>query len=312
MQVYSGGRRASKVFATRKEAAAWALAHEAELSGRRLPDKTLRDALVRYAAEVAPTHRGERWELVRLKVIERMPLAGRKLAGITGADIAEWRDMRLQEVKPGSVLREMTQLRSVFEACRRDWGWLRENPMQDVRRPTAPKGRARRVSDDEVAQVVAAFGLADGLSGETATKRVGLAFLFAIETAMRSGEILRLRASDVYLVSRYAVLRETKNGDTREVPLSLRAVEILKALPPVAEGELLFAVDDASRDALWRKYRPKHLADLHFHDTRSEAIWRLSKKLDVLQLARVIGHRDPRSLMIYYRESAADMARLLD
>lgn len=122
VQVYAGGRRASKVFATRKEAAAWALTHEAELSGKRLPDKTLKDALVRYAAEVSPTHRGERWERVRLQAMQQMPLAGRKLAGITGADIAEWRDMRLQEVAPGSVLREMTQLRSVFEACRRDWG----------------------------------------------------------------------------------------------------------------------------------------------------------------------------------------------
>lgn len=77
-------------------------------------------------------------------------------------------------------------------------------------------------------------------------------------------------------------------------------------------GEPVFGLDAALRDALWRKNRPKALADLHFHDSRGEAVWRLSKKLDVLQLARVVGHRDPRSLMIYYRESAADMAMRLD
>lgn len=43
-------------------------------------------------------------------------------------------------------------------------------------------------------------------------------------------------------------------------------------------------------------------------DVRAEAIWRLSKKLDVLELARVIGHRDPRSLLLYYSTSADDLA----
>ena len=44
------------------------------------------------------------------------------------------------------------------------------------------------------------------------------------------------------------------------------------------------------------------------HDARSEAITRLSKKLDVLALARIIGHRDIKSLMFYYAESADAMA----
>jgi hypothetical protein len=50
---------------------------------------------------------------------------------------------------------------------------------------------------------------------------------------------------------------------------------------------------------------------VHFHDSRAEAIWRLSKKLDILQLARIIGHRDLKSLMIYYHEPASEIARQL-
>jgi integrase len=163
------------------------------------------------------------------------------------------------------------------------------------------------VPDDEVAAITAAFGVGV-LRGETATQRVGLAFLFALETAMRSGEIVGLQWADVH--PRHVVLPRTKNGDLREVPLSKGAVAILQALP--REDGPVFGLDDALRDALWRKMRPKALADLHFHDSRAEAIWRLSKKLDVLQLARVIGHRDLNSLLLYYRESAADMAMRLD
>jgi integrase len=310
VQVYAHGTRDSKILPTKQQAAAWALEREAELTGKKLPDKTWADAMKRYAEEVAPDHRGARWEVVRLKSLQADPMARRKLAGLAGNDFADWRDSRLKKRKPGTVAREMNLMRSVLESARRDWHWIKHNPMTDVRWPQTPKGRARRITPEEEKAVKDAFGVAGELVSETATQRVGLAFLFALETAMRSGEIVALQWPDVHLKQRYVVLPKTKNGDRREVPLTTRAVQILEALP-VSDGPV-FGLDGEGRDALWRKYRPKEIADLHFHDTRGEAIWRLSKKLDVLQLARVIGHRDPRSLMIYYRESAEDMAKRLD
>lgn len=310
VQVYANGTRDSKVLPTKQEAAQWALQREAELTGKKLPDKSWADALKRYALEVAPSHRGSKWELVRLKSLQDEPMARRKLAGLAGNDFADWRDARIKKRAPGTVAREMNLMRSVLESARRDWHWIKLNPMTDVKWPQTPRGRARRITPEEVQAVEAAFGVGSKLPSETATQRVGLAFLFALETAMRSGEIVSLEWPNVHLKQRYVVLQKTKNGDRREVPLTTRAVQILEALPK-GDGPV-FGLDDEGRDALWRKMRPKSINDLHFHDTRGEAIWRLSKKLDVLQLARVIGHRDPRSLMIYYRESAADMAKRLD
>lgn len=309
VQVYVAGKRESKVFATKKAAAGWALSREAELTGKALPDRSMSEAMDRYAREVAPGRDGGHWEVVRLKALARHPIARRKLANLAGADLADWRDERLKHVKPATVAREMTLLRGVFEIARRDWQWIRANPLTDVRWPQEPKGRARRVQPDEIAAVVKAFGV-ETLAGETATQRVGLAFLLAIETAMRSGEMLSLLPGDLHLSARFVRLRKTKNGDQRDVALTSRAVEIIKALPKT-DGPI-FQLDPKMRDALWRKYRPKAIKDLHFHDTRSEAIWRLSKKFDVLQLARNIGHRDINSLMIYYNESAADLALRLD
>jgi integrase len=308
-QVYVRGERDSDTFKTRQEASAWALEREAELSGKKLPHKSLGDAMKRYARDVAPEHKGAHWEQVRLAAMQRWPIAKRKLAGLGGNDVADWRDGRLKQVKPGTVAREMNLLRSVLEVARVDWHWIRVNPLTDVRWPTVPAGRKRRISVDEVDAIAKAFGVDQALASETATQRVGLAFLFALETAMRSSEILGLTWSRVHLAARYVELPRTKNGDRRDVPLSTRAVQILQALP---HGEdPAFGMDDKLRDAMWRKIRPAALKTLHFHDTRAEAIWRLSKKLDVLQLARVIGHRDPKSLMIYYDESASDMAQRL-
>jgi integrase len=307
VQVFVDGRRLSKVLPTKQEAAGWALRAEAELAGRSLPAVTLAQALQRYAREVSATHRGQRWEAVRIRKLMRDPLALRRLDSLSAAELSAWRDRQLQVLAPSSVAREMTLLRSVFETARRDWHWLRVNAWREVRWPKAPPARRRRIAAAEVEAMTRALGLGDPLAADTASQRVGLAFLFALETAMRSGEIVGLRWADLDLAARTARLARTKNGDPREVPLSTRAVELLRLLP--AGTGPVFGLSGAVRDALWRRARDAAgVVDLHFHDSRAEAIWRLSKRLDVLQLARVIGHRDPRSLMLYYHESAADMA----
>ena len=310
VQLYVDGRRRSQVFETKQEAASWALQAEAELAGRSLPSVTLADALNRYNREVTPTRRGQRWERVRIRKLLRDPLSARRLSSLTPAELSEWRDRQLARLAPSSVGREMTLLRSVFEVARRDWLWIKSNPWKEVRWPKSPPPRLRRIAPEEVEAMTRALGLSSGLSAAKATQRVGLAFLFALETAMRSGEIVGLRWADVDVHRRTAKLGRTKNGQTREVPLSTRAVEILAALPR-GDGPV-FGVSGPVRDTIWRReVQRTGVVDLHFHDSKSEAIWRLSKKLDVLQLARVIGHRDLKSLMIYYAESAASMAKRL-
>jgi integrase len=67
-------------------------------------------------------------------------------------------------------------------------------------------------------------------------------------------------------------------------------------------------------DALFRKAKARALVeDLHFHDTRREALTRLSKVFDVMELARVSGHRDLRVLQnVYYAPAIGDLAAKLD
>lgn len=304
VELYHNGKRLSATFPTKQQAAAWALQKEAELSGERLPDKTLGDALRRFREHVAPARRGARWEELRLRVLEAHPMARKPLARITGADVATWRDARLTEVAPATVAREMALLRTVLETARKEWNWIRDKPMADVSTPRSPPSRKRRISQDEIDRVTLALGITD-TEAATAENRTGLAFLFALETAMRAGEILGLRWEDVGEKS--VTLRQTKNGDSRRVPLSPRAREIIAELP--RDTESVFNVHAGTRDALWRRaVKAAQIENLHFHDSRAEAIWRLSKKLDVLELARVIGHRDIKSLMIYYQADADELA----
>ena len=304
VELYKDGKRESATFATRRQAAAWATQREAELGGERLPDHTVGDALKRFAREVSPGRKGKKWELARLGLMGRDVLASVRLPSLRASHLAEWRDRRLEAVSGASVRREMALLSAVFRKCRREWGWMAADPLADVDKPASPPPRRRRIPQDEIDRVTLALGY-DGGEPETVSDRVALAFLFALETAMRSGEILGMTWADVGAKS--VTLPHTKNGDMRRVPLSRRAREILALLPRGAAT--CFDIEPGSRDALFRKARNAAQIDgLNFHDSRAEAIWRLSKKLDVLELARMIGHRDIRSLMIYYEADPDDLA----
>lgn len=308
-QIARNGIRKSASFATKREAQDWAgrqeyLATNAEPPQTKL---TLKDAFDRYAREESPKRRGERWEVVRLGRLSSDEIAGKKLADLEPADFADWRDRRSKEVAPGTVRREMTLISSVLTTARREWGLISHNPISDIRKPAAPPPRDRRVSEDEIEKLIAA----GGTDLTKATARAVHAFRFAIETAMRAGEIVGLTDETVNRGTRVATLPKTKNGTSRKVPLSTAALDLLSELPD-ADGPL-FDLTSQQIDALFRKARDgAGIEDLRFHDSRHEAITRLAKKMDVLSLARTVGHKDLKMLMIYYNETAEELARRLE
>jgi integrase len=310
-QVLIGGERQGRVFDTKSEASQWAMMTEAE--GRKAPAVTMLvgDALSRLH-KLYVNEDKSRSDISRCKRLMDDPIAKKRLADVNKDDLIDYRDRRAKSVEDASIRRELNLIRGMFRRCREEWNWMTHNPFTGFKGPASPESRGRRITADEIARVRHAFGIGESLAAVTITNRIGLMFLFAIETAARSGEIVGLTWPHVHLDARYVHFPKTKNGDKRDVPLSSFAVQILEALPRDA-GQPCFMMDDGQRDANWRKWRDQAaLDDLHFHDTRAEGVWRLSKKLDVLQLARVIGHRDLKSLLIYYRESATDMAGKLD
>jgi integrase len=293
-------------FHTKLQAQEWAVPIERDLlAGRYNPNQhTLTEALDRYAREISPKKGGARWELLRIAVFQRSTMAAKPLSRLTEDDISRWREDRLQAVSGATVRREMNLWQSVLEVARKEWKWIDRNPVVDVKKPPSPRSRQRGVRQAEIDTLAPHFTAAG-------MREVFDGFLLGIETAMRAGEMWSLERPQIDLERSVAHLTKTKNGDTREVPLSPRAVEIIQAL--LADGrEVLFSVPKASRDTLFRKGRQAAgILDLHFHDSRSEGVSRLSKTFDVLELARVVGHRDIRSLMHYYRTDAADLAKRL-
>lgn len=296
-----------KSFDTKTQARAWATKTEADIQAGIIGNnsgKLFIDALDRYANEVSVGKPGARWEQVRIEAFKRLPFAHYKLSDVTTPRMAEWRDDRLKSVMASTVNREANLLSSIFEQARREWQWIDTNPMRDVRRPANPPHRERIFNDDEISRIVEQLG-AEGKSGI-----ISQAFLFALETGMRRTEITGLSWLRINIDRRTATLSKTKNGDSRDVPLSTAAIAILRQQ---SEFESPFPVTpDVLTELFGRACERLGIENAHFHDARATALTRLSQRLNVLELARMIGHRDLQSLQIYYRETAENLAAKLD
>lgn len=337
-----------KTFNTRAEAEAWARQGESEIdrgvfvSRTEAESTTLCEALDRYEREIVSLKKGKAQEVSLLKTWRATLIAQRSMASVRSSDIAKLRDDWLRQtnpaLKPASVLRRLAILSHVFSIARKEWGMESlSNPLELVRKPPANNARTRRVRetegdsrddrrapDGELKRVVSAS------SSDVLPTIISL----AVETAMRRGEIVDLRWEYVDLKRHVAHLPHTKNGSSRDVPLSPRAVEALKEWRKVVgknpgdgrvfsiRGDAVTRAFERAVDRARKTYEQecrdagrtpdaKYLIDLRFHDLRHEATSRLASIFPMHELAKITGHRDPRMLMRYYHPSAEDLAKRL-
>ena len=257
VQVEVKGQRDSKTFATKREAQQWAAAREIELRAQAAgtTTSTLADAFRRYAEDVSPKRRGWRWEHTRLTAFERTILPCKlRIGAITPEHIALWRDARLAQVSPGTVLRETALLSAVFEVARREWRWLDSNPVKLIRKPPKPAHRERVITWREIKLMLRALDHHPRSPAKSVTQSIALCFLAALRTGMRAGELSGL-AWDKYH-GHYARLDRTKTGVARDVPLSSKARRVFeraRRFDPV----LCFGVSPQTLDTLFRRARDR-------------------------------------------------------
>ncbi len=317
----NGRRETQGGFPTKREAVEWATQTEADIRAGTLgkwPLKTVSDAFSRYSKEVTPTKTAQKLELGTFDRFEREypKLAGKLLTEVTPDDLTGWIRARLQTVKSSTVLREVNLLRNVWRVAAREWRWVpMESPWSFVRLPADAAPRERVVNWREARRVLRALGFITGLRPQTKTQETAWAFLIALRTAMRSGEILGLESARINLETRVVRLDTHKTVKItrrpRFVPITRQAARLLAVL--MQGRERLFTVSDGSRDALFRDtLKACGVEGLTFHDSRATALTLLSRRVDVLTLQKISGHKDIQTLAAhYYRESPEDIAARL-
>ncbi|MGB0592553.1 MAG: tyrosine-type recombinase/integrase [Myxococcota bacterium] len=298
-----------KTFDRKTDAQRWAEATESDLRRGRHVDttdmrrRTLGQLIERYVEAVLP----------------RKPKSAKKqqsqlrwwsehygkytLAQLKPQLLAEARDKLLSEVtyrgelrSPATVKRYLAVLSHAFSVAVREWGWLENNPMERVTKPSESKGRIRFLERHETS------ALLEACKASNSPHLYGVVLL-AVSTGMRQGEILGLRWHEVDLERESILLTDTKNGERRAVPLVGQALEMMRSNSQVRrlDTDLVFPgrfrpgqqAKRASIRTAWDKVISElGIEDFRFHDLRHTAASHLVMNGATLaEVAEILGHK---------------------
>lgn len=252
---------------------------------------TLSDAINRYKKSVLPEKKDSRKQGAQLDWW-RDNLGAYTLADITPALLGEARDDLAKTRSPATVVRYLAALSHVFTIAVNEWGWLEDNPIRKVRKPKEPKGRNRYLTEDEIPALLEACN-------NSSNPYLHTIVVLALSTGMRQGEILNLRWPDVNLDDGRITLRDTKNGETRTVPLAGRALDSLREHSKVRrlDTDLLFPGRRCDSPVFIRApwsaaVEASGIKNFRFHDLRHSAASYLAMNgASVNLIAKILGHK---------------------
>ena len=293
-----------KTFHIKSEAIAWAKIVEYEQERGIYLDKTIAETttvieiLERF--EVTVTVKSKRAGNERSCMKHLYKYFGNfTVSSITSVKLAEYRDMRLELVGPQTVKHELGLMNRVLKRAHEEWGIIIPGGVPSVRKPKLPEGRDRRLEGDEEARIINSL---------LNTPIVQSITQFAIETAMRRGEICNMEWKHINMDNHTLLIPITKTGKARTIPLSQKAMKILYVLPRRADGYVFGIKPDSVTRAFIRACDRENIKDLRFHDLRHEATSRLFEKgLSIMEVASITGHKSLSMLTRYTHLRAEDL-----
>ena len=294
-----------KNFRYRSDAKSWAETTERAIVTGTLTvaEGTLGNLLERYRSEVTPTKRSSSIEALRIEKINRSWISKIPLAELKSFHIAKYRDERLKEVQGNATARDLSLISHAINKAIKEWNIrLTENPVNLVNKPPSNKPRDRRLEEGEEERLLLSCS-------QSHNPYLLPLVIVAIETAMRRGELLGLERQYLKIDNRTAYLPMTKNGESRTVPLSTRAIATLNKIPIHISGRV-FSLSETALRGLWsRACKRAGISNLHFHDLRHEATTRFFELgLNIMEVSAITGHKDLKMLKRYTHLKAEDLA----
>lgn len=308
----SGHSPLSRSFLHRTDAERWARAIELDHDRTLLPSDprilsrfTLGDLVRRYMETVTPGKKRHEIERIELRAFLRYPLCSKKLSELRTADFAEYRDLRLKQIKPASLKRSLSPIRHLFEVARTEWGLpITQNPVSALNFRAIDAKRERRLRPGELERLL-----------EQAEKcrnpHIAPIIQFAVATGMRRIEILNVEAKHFDRDRLELFIPTSKTGLGRIIPLTNDAFDIL--LTRVNSVGRIFPLSSNAFRLTWERVRRRAgLADLHFHDLRHEALSRYFELgLTAPEVGLISGHQNLRTLGRYAHAAREEIRRKL-
>ena len=295
----AGWRSFTKTFKKKTDAIAWSVHLENKLRNASVPTivadskVTLSDLVIRYAEEIAPSHKSSVPETYRLRAIARSWIGELDIRYLNKQQFAQYQKDRLERVSVASVHAELSLIKRVLDTAIKQWGYsIVENVIKTMKYSKGNVSRTRRLAADEKDRILAAAKL-------QRNDYICSIIEFAIETGMRRSEILKLKWQDINLETGFALLYDTKNGEDRKVPLTLKCIQLLNQLS--RSHEHVFPISATCLSQAWQRAVEKAgIKDLRFHDLRHEAVSRFFEMgMNIAEVALISGHKDVTQLFRY-------------
>jgi|TARA_B100000959_G_C14876235_1_gene580535 integrase len=307
-----------KTFLKRTNATRWIKEVEYQLDKQTYVDfretarLTLGDLLKRYRDQITPKKKSGECETFKLNLMLRHKIAKKRLLDLRTKDVLDFKnEIKINDGKyypraASTINKYVHYVYTVWETAKLEWDITLPhlNPASLVKKEKVNDKIDRILTIDEYQNLL------------EACSKSNLSFLFdmtefAYITAMRFGEITKLKTIDVDFTNRLAKLRDTKNGEDRIVPLTNRALEIANKY---RFKDKLFKIHrDKFRHYFEQACKRADVKNFRFHDLRACAITNLF--LDgwsIAEVSVVSGHKTWSELKRYTRIQPTDLVKKIN
>ena len=248
---------------------------------------TLREAMDKYLTTVSSKKKTYYYEIKIIKKFQReFTFIEKPLNLVNTTDIAEYRDIYLENHKTSTWQRNLNILKHLWKIAGLEWGFKLKNIFYFAKKLPKPQPRFRRLDKRELKFLI---------KGNHTSRLMQSIIGIALETGLRRGEILNIRKEHILKDTLIIPLRKNGQANT-QIPLSLKAKDILN------NCNLPLSIKAEGIKSAWRRMCKKYeIIDLHFHDLRHEALSRyLERGLTIQEVQVISGHKDINTLMNIY------------
>lgn len=289
VRYYVGGRRYEESAKTGNKEAAQALLREklqAIWEGRYFPGRKQRrditlTKIVELWEEERATKRSLRHDLARLRAAAKFFGEHRQLATLTGEDIADWRKALAKSgVAVATVNRHLAALRSAINHV--SARYAHQDPFAGVKLDPERNARNRVCSVEEYAT------LRDGASDDDLRLFVVLGYWLG----MREGELAGVLRSQIRDGAIWLGAADTKEADTKSVPIPDEAADLVRSLPVRLDGRLFSRSANTYSRLFTDLCAELDIAGMRFHDLRHTAVTNLIEAgVDLVTIQTITGHK---------------------
>ena len=254
-----------------------------------------------YLNHVRDVVKKRSWKRDELCLKHLIPFFGTlKLSQIKPIDVDEYKRIRVKEVAPATVNRELEILRSIFNLAQRWNKFFGKNPVSQAGLFTVNNQKERILTQQEEQKLLT----------ECAPYLRDI-IVCALHTGMRKSEIIGLKWENVDLDTNFIFLEHTntKSKKSRRLPINSTLRKLLVERRLQSSGsEYVFLNSDGNpymrQDSLNRAFqgalKRANIQGLRFHDLRHSCATRMIERgASIVAVSRILGHSSLSMTMRY-------------